>query len=71
MKRNMLNANQANLLIGSVIFLLGTCVAVFSCLYFCFEINIPAYRLVAIFISLIFVSNLGAKLLFNYFEHKT
>lgn len=71
MKRMVPSTNKAYILAGSTLFLFGTCLAIFLCLYFFLEIHIVAYRLVVIFLSLIFISNLGAKLLFNYFEKKT
>ncbi|MFA5131246.1 MAG: hypothetical protein WC467_02365 [Patescibacteria group bacterium] len=37
--------------------------------YFFPEITVTAYRLVTIFLSVIILSNLAAKLLENYFKH--
>lgn len=71
MKKNDLKINSKHLVMDGLVFIVGTSLALSSCIYFCIEINTAAYRLVAIFISLIFISNLGARLLFNYFERKT
>lgn len=60
-----------NLLKAIVFSLLGILLAAVFCIYIFKTTEILSYRLVAIFLSLIFVSNSVAKLLSSYFESKT
>ncbi len=65
MKRDLLSVLKV-----VCIWLSGIAVAVFICIYSFGLTAVLSYRLVVIFLCMIFVSNLGAKLWLAYFENR-
>ena len=63
--------NVRNRLQGTALFLAGTGVTALCCLYIFTKIGTLSYRLVTVFLSLILISNLGAKCVSWYYKNKT
>lgn len=66
MSKNNLNKTRV-----AIFLLLEIFVSILICLYLWNILDNLVYRVLTIFIGLIMVSNLSAKLLLSYFAHKT
>ncbi len=70
MKRIIKGTKDTRFYLSALFCLFGSMGTVVLCVLFCIETNVLAYRMAAIFLSLICISNLSARFAWLYFERK-